>query len=91
MGDFGEADFGVSHGGGVIAVHRAEVTLAVHQHVAQREVLRHANNRVVNRAVAVRVVFTNDVTHDTRRFFVRAVPVVVQLVHGEQDAAMHRL
>ena len=29
------ADFGVSHGGGVIAVDRAEVALAIHQQVAQ--------------------------------------------------------
>ena len=35
VGDFGQADFGVTHGGGVVAVDRAEVTLAVYQHVAQ--------------------------------------------------------
>jgi hypothetical protein len=39
----------------------------------------------------VRVVFTDHVTDDTRRFLVRLVPVVVQLVHREQHPAMHRL
>ena len=33
--DFGQADFGVAHGGGVVTVNRAEVALAVHQHMAQ--------------------------------------------------------
>jgi hypothetical protein len=39
----------------------------------------------------VRVVFTNDVTDDTSRFFVGLVPVVVELVHGKQHAPVHRL
>jgi hypothetical protein len=41
--------------------------------------------------VTVRVVLTNDVTHNTRRFFVSAIPVVVQFVHGEQHTTVHRL
>jgi hypothetical protein len=91
MGDLGQADFGVTHGRGVVAVHRAEVALAVDQHVAQREVLRHAHDGVVDRAVAVRVVLTDHVTDDTRRLLVGPVPVVVELVHREQHAPVHRL
>ena len=63
--DFGQTDFRVTHGRCVVTIDRAEVTLAVHQHVTQRKVLRHAHNRVVDRAVAVRVVFTDHVTDDT--------------------------
>ena len=37
VGNLGQADFGVTHGGGVVAVHRTEVALAVHQHVAQEK------------------------------------------------------
>jgi hypothetical protein len=37
------------------------------------------------------VVFTNHIPHDTGRFLVGPVPVVVQLVHGEQHAPVHRL
>jgi hypothetical protein len=65
--------------------------LTVDQHVAHGKVLRHANDGVIDRLVAVGVVLTNHVTHNTRRLFVGAVPVVVELVHGEQDAAVHRL
>jgi hypothetical protein len=49
---------------GVIAVDRAEVALAVHQHVAHRKVLRHAHDGVVHRLVAVRVVLADDVADD---------------------------
>ena len=91
MRDFGQTDLGVAHGGGVVAVDRTKVTLPIHQHVAQGEVLRHADNGVIDRAVAVRVVFANDVTHDTRRLLIRTIPVVVQLVHREQHAAVNRL
>jgi hypothetical protein len=37
VGDLGQADFGVAHGRGVVAVDRAEVALAVDQHVAQEK------------------------------------------------------
>ena len=55
------------------------------------KILRHADDGVVHRRVAVRVVLTDHVTDDTRRLLVRTVPVVVQFVHGEQHAPMDRL
>jgi hypothetical protein len=91
VGDFGEPDFGVSHRSGVIAVDRTEIALAIHQHMAQREILRQTDDGVVHRRVAVRVVLTDHVADDTGRLLVRPVPVVVQLVHRKQHAAMHRL
>ena len=89
--DLGQTDLGITHGRGAVAVDRTEVALAIDQHVAQGEVLRHAHDGVVDSDVAVRVVFTDDVTDDTGRLLVRPVPVVVELVHREQDAAVHRL
>jgi hypothetical protein len=89
--DLRQADLGVAHGRGVVAVDAAEVALAVDQHVAQAEVLRHAHDGVVHRRVAVRVVLADHVADDARALLVRAVPVVVQLVHREQHAPMHRL
>ena len=91
VGDLGEADFGVTHRRGVVAVYRAEVALAVDQHVAQGEILGHPHDGVVNRAVTVGVVLTDHVTDDTGRLFVRAVPIVVEFVHGEQNATVHGL
>ena len=90
VGDFGETDLGVTHRRSVVSVDRAEVALAVDQHMAQREILGHTDDGVVHRTVAMRVVLTDHVTHDTGRFFVRTVPVVVEFVHGEQNATVHR-
>ncbi len=89
--DLREADLGVAHRRGVVAVDRAEVALAVDQHVAQREVLRHPHDRVVDRGVAVRVVLADHVADDAGRLLVRPVPVVVELVHRVQHAPVHRL
>ena len=42
------ARFGISHGGGRVAVDRSKVSVPVHQLFAHAEVLRHAYQRVVN-------------------------------------------
>ena len=55
-GDAGQARFGVPHGRGRIAIDGTEVALAVDQRIAHREMLRHADQGVVDRGVAVRVV-----------------------------------
>jgi hypothetical protein len=89
--DARHAHLGVAHRRRRVAVHRAEVALPVHQHVAHRERLRHAHDGVVDRGVAVRVVLTDDVADDAGRLLVGLVPVVAQLVHREQHAAVHRL
>ena len=91
VGDAAHADFGVAHRRRRVAVDRTEVALTVDQHVAQREILRHAHDGVVHRDVAVRVVLTDDVTDHARRFFVGLVVVVAELVHGEQHAPVHWL
>src|SRR5690349_5131024 len=55
-----EPHLGVAHRRGVVAVDRAEVALPVDERIAQREVLRHADDRVVHGALAVRVVLAED-------------------------------
>ena len=87
----GQAGFGVSIGRGRIAIDRAEIALAVDQRHAHGEVLRHPHHRVVNRLVAVRMIFTDHVADDAGRldvFLVRRVPL---LIHRIQDAAMDGL
>ena len=91
VGDARHAHLGVTHRRRRITVHRTEVALPVHQHVAQRERLGHAHNGVINRGITMGMVLTHDVTHDTGRLLVGLVPVVTALVHTEQHAAVHRL
>jgi hypothetical protein len=37
------------------------------------------------------VIFADDISNDTSRFFIGTVPIVGQLVHGKQHAAVNRL
>ena len=89
--DLGEPRFGVAHRRRRIAVDRAEIALPVDQRHAQRPVLCHAHQRVVDRGVAVGVVFTHHVGDGPRRLHIFAVPVVAALVAGIEDAAVDRL
>ena len=57
-GQRGHAGLGVTHGGGAVAVHGAEVAVAVHQRAPHAEILRQAHQRVVYAAVAMGVIFT---------------------------------
>ena len=86
-----ETDFRVAHGGRVVAVDRAEVALAVDERVAQRELLRHANDRVVHGALAVRVVLAEDVSDDARGLAVRLVVEVALLPHAVEAAPVDGL
>ncbi len=81
----------VPHGGRGVVVDRAEVALAVDERVAQREVLRHAHERVVDRRVAVRVVLAHHRADDSGALHVAPVRLQPHLVHREQDAAVDGL
>ena len=86
-----EAAFGVAHGRRRIAVDRTEIALPVDQHQAHGEILRHAHQRVVDRLIAVRVIFAHHVADDARRFDVFLVGRVALLVHRMENAAVHGL
>ena len=66
--DFGQARLGVAHGRGAVAVAAAEVALAVDERVPLAEILRHAHQRVVSGAVAVRVVLAQHIAHHAGAF-----------------------
>ena len=77
MGYLCQTNFRVTHRRSIVAVHGTEVTLTIHQHVTQGEILRHTNDGVVNSGVAMGVVLTDHVTDDTGRLLVSPVPVVI--------------
>ena len=87
----GQTALGVAHGGGGEAVDVTEVTLAVDQDGARREWLRHADERVVDRLVAVRVVRAHRLADDLGALDVRAVGLQAELIHRVEHATMHRL
>ena len=90
-GEARQPALGVAHRGRRVAVERAEVALTVDERVAQRERLRHAHERVVDRRVAVRVVRAHHVADDVRALLVGPVRLHAVLVHAVEHAAVHRL
>ncbi len=88
--DLGEARFGVTHRRRRIGIHRPKIALTVDERDAHRPVLRHARERVVDRAVAVRVIFTHHVADDTRRFAVGAARDIAAFKRRIEDAAVDR-
>ncbi len=91
LGDLAETALGVPDRRGGVAVDAAEVALPVHHGVAQREVLREAHERVVDRHVAVGVVLAQHVADHPSALLVGLVRVQAHLLHGEEDAPVHGL
>ena len=87
----GHARLGVAHRRRVIAVDVAEVALAVDQRIALREILREPHQRVVDRLVAVRMVFADDVADDARGLLERLAGIEPQLPHRVQQPPVHGL
>jgi len=81
----------VAHGRGRIAVDRSEVALAVDQGVPHVEVLREADERVVDRGVAVRVEVPHHLADDLGALAVPARRREPHRLHAVQHAAMRRL
>ena len=89
--DARQTRFGVPHGRGRIAVHRAEISLAIHQRVAHREGLRHADQGIVDRNVAMRVILAEYFAGDLGALSRGAIVVQPHLVHAIKNAPVHGL
>ena len=73
VGDLAQTGLGVTVGCRGVAIHGAEVAVAVHQHVAHGEILGQADQGVVNRGVAVGMVPAQHVAHAGSRLLKRLV------------------
>ena len=91
VGNFAQTGFGVTVSRRGIAVHGAEVAVAVHQQIPHGKVLGKTHHGVVNRRVAVGMVLTQHVTDAGRRFFERLVGGQATFVHGVQYPAVNGL
>jgi hypothetical protein len=81
----------VPHGGGIIAIHIAEIALPIHQRIALGKILSKAHERVVHRLIAVRMELADDVADDARTLLERRPGVETQQLHGVQQPSMNRL
>ena len=91
LGDRGEPRLGVAHRGGRVVVDRAEVSLAVDERVAHGEVLRHPDEGIVDRRVAVRVELPEHLADDAGTLLVRGAGAQPHPLHGVQDAPVDGL
>jgi hypothetical protein len=91
VADPGQAALRVAHGRRAVAIERSEVAGPVDERIAERKRLCHADERFVERCVAVRVVAAHDVADHFRAFPVLGVGRQVLLPHGIEDAALNRL
>ena len=82
---------GVSHRGRAVAVNRAEVAVSVDKRHPERERLRHADDRVVDGGVAVRMVLADHLADDARGLHVLHAVRRAELVHGEEAAPVDGL
>ena len=77
----GHSGFGISHCGRAVAIHAAKVALAFNEHIAAVEILRKPYHCIVNAGIAVRMVFTEHIAHNTRAFMERLIGREALLVH----------
>ena len=91
LGGLVHAHFGITHCCGHIAVNRAEIALTIDQDQPHGEGLRHADHGVINGRVPVRVILTDHIPDDARRFAIGPAGPIALFMHGKQDAPVHGL
>ena len=64
--------------------------MAVSQHVAHGEILRHANDGIINGAITMRVIFTQNFADDTRRLLVGLAGTHACFLHSIEYTAVYR-
>ena len=85
----GESTLGVAVRGRRV-VGRAEVTVRVNQGVAQRKVLSHPNQRIVDGLIAVGVVASDYVANDGGALHVTSIRLVARVKHRPENTSMNR-
>ena len=78
----------ITHRRGAVAVDAAEVAVSVDEKHARIERLRKPDHRVIDAAVAVRMIFAEALADDPCRLLVRLVGSVAELAHRKEDAAL---
>ena len=71
----------ISHGSSAITVYRPKVPVSVNQRISRRPFLCQIYQCSINRAVAMRMIFTHCITNNTRTFTMRLVRSIIQLDH----------
>ena len=87
----GHTGFGVAAGRGIVAVDIAEIALSVDERIAHCEILRQSCHRIIDRGIPMGMVITHHVAADLGGFAEAPGRTQLQLAHGIQNPAVHRL
>ena len=87
----GHSGLGITVSRSRVTVHRTEVTVAVHQHIAHGEILSQTHHGIIDRAVAMGVVLTKHITDAGCGLLEGLVGSQTGFVHGVQNSAVNRL
>ena len=82
--------FGVTIGGGAIAIDIAEIALPVDERIARGKILREAHKRIIDRLIAVRMERAHHVADDLRAFLEGGAGIEPQNMHAIEDAPVDR-
>ena len=91
VGDTCQSRFGIAHASGGVWIDTAEIALAIDQRHPHRPILRHPRQRVVDRAVPVRVIIAHHVANDLGALAISSSGDEAAFLAGEQNTAMNRL
>ena len=81
----------ITHSSCTITVHRTKVTLSIYQHITHIPWLCHTHQCTIDTTIAVRVILTHYLTHDTRRFLRWLIAGITQLMHSIQYTTVYWL
>ena len=81
----------ISHGSRTVTIHGTKVSMSVNQRISCGPFLSHIDQRTIDGAVTVRMIFTHGITDNTRTFSVWLVRTIIQLDHRVQNSALYRL
>ncbi len=88
---FFQPGFRITHRRRAVSFDGTEISVPVHKRHTLFKLLRHDNQCVINRTVAVRMVFSHRISYDTRAFSVRLIEAYAKLMHIIQRPALYRL
>ena len=91
LGNLRHANFRITHSSRWVTIDRTEVAVTISQHIAHGEILRHADDSIINGCITMRMIFTQNFADDTRRLLVGLAGTHTGFLHGVEDTAVYRL
>ena len=88
--DFRQSCFSITHGCSPVSFNGAEVSMTIYQDHSFFEFLCHNNQRFIDRAVSMWMIFTHGIPDNTRAFTVWSVITDSQLIHVIECSSLYR-